>query len=231
MLYAATSRAAANPTVAIRLKERLHDEVWRMIGIVSADLDRATHLTLQNVTWQAVTDRSVAEVARTVLIEAEKNPKLAREAAAARTRILAAPTTTVAGILHLDAPVIDNPALHTDVTRGLAVELARLAGLSDQATQVVTQHSAALVNSSAATLDALVAQGRLTKQEQAVADDDPGAGQAHRRQPRAHPRPAGRRRTTSPLPWSSGQPTSGSSSSTGSRSPSRPARPPPPTPR
>ena len=168
VLYAATSRAAANPTVAIRLKERLHDEVWRLIGIVSADLDRATHLTLQNVTWQAVTDRSVAEVARTVLIEAEKNPKLAREAAAARTRILAAPTTTVAGILHLDAPVIDNPALHTDVTRGLTAELARLAGLSGQAAQLVIQHSEALTNSRDATLDALVTERRLTKQEQAA---------------------------------------------------------------
>jgi hypothetical protein len=154
--------------VAIRLNERLHDEVRRLIGTMSADLDRATQLALQNVSWQGSTSTPVTEVARAVLAEAAKNPKLAREAAAASARVRAAPAVPVASILHLDAPVIDNPALHADVTRGLTTEFTRLAGLSDQDAWPVIQHSEALVNSSTATLDALVTRGSLTKQEQAL---------------------------------------------------------------
>ena len=168
VLYATTSQAAANPTVATRLNERLHDEVRRLVGTMSADLEQAAHLALQNVTWQGITDRPVAEAAAAVLTEAAKNPKLTREATAARTRVRTAPAIPVATILHLDAPLIDNPALHTDVTRGLTAEFAQLAGLRGRAAQLVIQHSEALINSREATLDALVTEGRLTRQEEAA---------------------------------------------------------------
>ena len=168
VLYATTSQAAANPTVATRLNERLHDEVGRLIGTMSAELEQAAHLALQNVTWQGITDRPVAEVVAAVLTEAAKNPKLTREATTARTRVRTAPAIPVASILHLDAPLIDNPALHTDVTRGLTAEFAQLAGLRGRAAQLVIQHSEALINSREATLDALVTEGRLTRQEEAA---------------------------------------------------------------
>jgi len=167
VLYGVTSQAAATVTAAQRLDERLRDELRRVMGSLSGDLDRTALTALGGVHWQGVADRPVAEVAGAVLAEASENPQLAPEAAAARARVTATPSATVAAALHLNAPVIDNPALHADVARGLAAEFARLSGLSDQATQFVLMHSEALVNSTAATLDALTAQGSLTSQEQA----------------------------------------------------------------
>ena len=167
VLYAATAQIAANPTVSQRLDERLRDETRRLIGTLGPDLDGATVAALSGVHWHDVADRSVAQVTDAVLARVAADPRLAQQANAARARLAGAPSATVASTLHLDLPLIDNPAMYADVTHGLVVELAHLAGLGDVATQAVTQHSAALVNSSAATLDALVAQGRLTRQEQA----------------------------------------------------------------
>ena len=168
VLYAATSQAAADPLVAQRLNERLRDELRRAMGTVSGELAVATLAVLAGVQWQDSRDRTVAELAGAVLAQVATSPHLASEASAVRARVLAAPTATVSNVLGLDTPLIGNPALHTDVTRGLAAEFARLSGVSDQGARLVTQHSEALVNSSAATLDALVTQGSLTKQEQAA---------------------------------------------------------------
>ena len=168
VLYAATSQAAADPLVARRLNEYLHDELRRVMGTVSGELEAATLAVLAGVRWQDSRDRTIAELAVAVLAQVATSPHLASEASAVHARVLAAPAATVANVLGLDTPLIGNPALHTDVTRGLAGEFARLSGVSDQGARLVTQHSEALVNSSAATLDALVTQGSLTKQEQAA---------------------------------------------------------------
>ena len=168
VLYAATSQAAADPLVARRLNEYLHDELRRAMGTVSSELEAATLTVLAGVRWQDSRDRTAAELAAAVLAQVATNPHLAGETAAVHARLLAAPTAAVANVLGLDVALIGNPALHTDVTRGLAGEFARLSGVSDQGARLVTQHSEALVNSSAATLDALVTQGSLTKQEQAA---------------------------------------------------------------
>ena len=168
VLYAASSQAAADPLVARRLNEYLHDELRRAMGTVSGELEAATLTALAGVWWQDSRDRTVAELAAAVLAQVATSPHLASEASAVRAHVLAAPAATVANVLGLDMPLIANPALHADVTRGLADEFARLSGVSDQGARLVTQHSEALVNSSAATLDALVAQGSLTKQEQAA---------------------------------------------------------------
>jgi hypothetical protein len=168
VLYAATSQAAADPLVAGRLNEHLHDELRRVIGTVSGELEAATLAVLAGVQWSDSRDRTVAELAAAVLAQVATSPHLASEASAVRARVLAAPAATVGNVLGLDMPLIGNPALHADVTRGLAAEFGRLSGVSDQGARLVTQHSEALVNSSAATLDALVAQGSLTKQEEAA---------------------------------------------------------------
>jgi Tc toxin complex TcA C-terminal TcB-binding domain/Neuraminidase-like domain/Salmonella virulence plasmid 28.1kDa A protein len=167
LLYTTTAQAAANPVVAQRLGERLADEVRRLLGAVSNPLELAVLAAVRAVRWQDIRERSVAEFAAAVLAQVTRDPHLASEASTARMRVMPSPSRTVADVLALDAPLIDNPAMHTDVTRGLVAEFARLAGLSDAATQAVTQHSEALVNSSGATLDALVTQGRLTGQEHA----------------------------------------------------------------
>jgi hypothetical protein len=168
LLYTTTAQAAANPVVAQRLGERLSDEVRRLIGAMSNPLELAVLAAVRAVRWQDMRERSVAEFAAAVLAQVARDPHLAGEASTVGARALASPSRTVADVLALDAPLIDNPAMHTDVTRGLVAEFARLAGLSDAATQAVTQHSEALVNSSGATLDALVTQGRLTSQEHAA---------------------------------------------------------------
>ena len=168
VLYATTAQATAGPVVAQRLNERLRDELHRAIGVVSKALEPAMLAVLRGVQWHDARDRTVADLAAAVLTQVATNPQLASEATAARARVMASPTATIASVLGLDIPLIDNPAMHTDVARGLTAEFARLAGLSDQAAQLVTQHSEALVNSSAATLDALATQGRLTRQEQAA---------------------------------------------------------------
>jgi hypothetical protein len=167
VLYATTVQAAAIPVVNQRLNERLRDETLRLIGTVSNALELAVVAALQSVQWQDMRQRTIADLAAAILAQVAADPHLASEASAIRTRIPASPSRTVADVLGLDVPLIDNPVMHTEVTRGLVVELAHLAGLSDAATQAVTQHGEALINSSAATLDALVAQGRLTKPEQA----------------------------------------------------------------
>jgi hypothetical protein len=167
VLYAATAQMAANPAVSQRLDERLRDEIRRLIGALGPALDGATAAALSSVHWHDVADRSVAQVADAMMARVAADPRLAQQANAARARLAGAPSVTVASSLYLDLPLIDNPAMHADLTRALVIELAHLAGLGDVASQAVTQHSAALVNSSTATLDALVAQGRLTRQEEA----------------------------------------------------------------
>ena len=166
VLYAATAQAAGNTVVAQRLNERLDDELHRLIGSVTDPLGQAVRAAARGVRWQDARDRTVAELAAAELTQAAADPRLAGEAGTARAHVLTSPSRKVADVLGLDTPVIDNPAMHTDVTHGLVVEFARLAGLGDVATQAVTQHSEALVNTSAATLAALVQQGRLTTAEQ-----------------------------------------------------------------
>ena len=167
VLYATTAQAAASPVVSQRLDERLRDEVLQRIGAVSNALELAVVAALRGVHWRDTRQRTAANVVGAVLTQVAADPHLESEASTVRARILAAPSGPVADVLGLDTPLVDNSAVHADVTSGLVVELAHLADLSDVATQAVTQHSAALVNSSAATLDALVAQGRLTRQEEA----------------------------------------------------------------
>jgi len=168
LLYTTTAQAAANPVVAQRLGERLSDEVRRLLGAVSNPLELAVLARVRAVRSQDIRERSVAEFAGAVLAQVARDPHLAGEASTVAARVVASPSRTVADVLGLATPLIDNPAMHTDVTRGLVAEFARLAGLSDAATQAVAQHSEALVNSSGATLDALVTQGRLTSQEHAA---------------------------------------------------------------
>jgi hypothetical protein len=167
VLYGTTAQAAADTVVNQQLNERLRDELLRLIGTVSNGLELAVVAALHAVQWQDAQQRTVAELGGAVLAQMAADPHLASEASASRARILASPGRTVADVLGLGTPLIDNPVMHEYVTRGLVAKLAHLAGLSDVATQAVTQHNAALVNSSTATLDALVQQGRLTKQEQA----------------------------------------------------------------
>ncbi|MGD0706759.1 MAG: hypothetical protein ABSA02_43640, partial [Trebonia sp.] len=167
VLYATTAQAVTVPVVNQRLNERLLDELLHLIGTPSNALQLAVVAAVRGVQWQDTRQRTVGDLAAAILAQVAADPHLASEASAIRAHIAASPSRTVADVLGLDVPLIDNPVMHTDVTRALVIELAHLAGLGDAATQAVTQHSEALVNSSAATLDALVGQGRLSKHEQA----------------------------------------------------------------
>jgi hypothetical protein len=81
-----------------------------------------------------------------VLAEAGRNPSLAREAAM-RARPAAAPSVTVAAVLHVDADVMDMPTLHTDMARGSPAEFAYMAGLRERRAHFGLLHSDALVSS------------------------------------------------------------------------------------
>ena len=162
LLYAPTSQAVGDQHVSQRLSQKLREEVQRVTGPMSPDLESAVGSALARARWHDLGDQPVAGTAAALLATAATDPRLTSEAQQLRAKVAATRTPTVAEVLYLHAPLRDNPVLHDDVTRGLTIEFARLAGLRDQATQAVADHSAALLNNGPATLEELAAQGRLS---------------------------------------------------------------------
>jgi Tc toxin complex TcA C-terminal TcB-binding domain/Neuraminidase-like domain/Salmonella virulence plasmid 28.1kDa A protein len=173
-LYATTAAAAAGRSkpakiVSARLEACLHDEVRRAIGTVGPEVERALHTRIAGLKWQENADRPIAEVAEALLADVgREDPALAPETTAARNRMAAAPPTLVSDALHLHDPLNENPLLHDDLSRGKAVEHARLAGLGEEATRAVLERSAALADGEASALAPLVANGSLQADDAAA---------------------------------------------------------------
>ena len=99
VLYAASAHAAAIPVVAVRLGDRLCDEVRRLLGAASNPLQLAVLAAVRGGRWQDIRERSVAEFAGSVLAQVAGDPHLAGEASAVRVRVLASPSRKVADVL------------------------------------------------------------------------------------------------------------------------------------
>ncbi len=173
VLYAATAEIAigqsdAAKLVNARLDDTLRIQLQRAIGKISSELDRAVHAQVSRQRWQECADQSVAQVAAGILTQVGGDAKLADEARQAEMRVTMGSTALVRNLLHLDEPLGDNPALTSDVARGKAAEYARLAGLGDEATRAVVERSTALAGGDSGALAALVAKGKLQKDEAAA---------------------------------------------------------------
>jgi hypothetical protein len=169
-LYAPTSRSAGDPVVAERLNQRLGDEARRVMGRMSPALQQAVQAAQPGIQWSSIASQRLSDTANALLAEAGKDPQLAAEASQVRGRVAATATPTVADALRLDVPLRDNPALHEIATRGVIMELARLAGLGDQATQEVVENSQAVASGGPGVLDELVAQGTLSHDNASAMD-------------------------------------------------------------
>jgi hypothetical protein len=170
VLYATTAEAATGQSdaaklVNARLEARFQADVVRVIGRVSADLDRVVAARIPGLAWQDAVDKTVGEIAAGILAEAAHQPRVAEEATQAERRVIAASTPLVRELLRLHDPVRDNPAFAGDLARGKAVEYARLAGLGDAETQSVVERSAALADDDSSALAPLVDDGTLQKDQ------------------------------------------------------------------
>jgi uncharacterized protein YgfB (UPF0149 family) len=170
VLYAPTSRSAGDPVVTERLNQRLGDEARRVMGRMSPALQRAVQAAQPGIQWSSIAGQRISDTATALLAEAGKDPQLAAEASQVHGRVAATATPTVADALCVDAPLRDNPALHEIATRGVIMELARLADLGDQATQAVVENSQAVASGGPGALDELVAQGKLSHDNASAMD-------------------------------------------------------------
>ena len=162
VLYAPTSRSVSDPVVAERLNQRLGNEARRVMGRMSPALQQAVQAAQPGIQWSSIASQRLSETATALLAEAGKDPQLAAEVSQVHGRVAATATPTVADALCVDAPLRDNPALHEIAARSVIMELARLAGLGDQATQAVVENSQAVASGGPGALDELVAQGKLS---------------------------------------------------------------------
>ena len=76
-----------------------------LIGAVSPDVDRAVAASMARMDWSDAAERSLGEIARTVLDAADV------DAPEITARLAAAPEVAVAEVLQLHAPVGTNPVL------------------------------------------------------------------------------------------------------------------------
>ncbi|MFE7633963.1 neuraminidase-like domain-containing protein [Kitasatospora sp. NPDC057518] len=173
--YADTRHAGGEPIVDARLDAALAGAVTALVngaGTPSDALETALASALSSARWQDYAGVTVAAVAGAVLTGIAASPALTAEATALARTIAAQPApgagaVTVTDLLHLDAPVRDNPLLLGDVQQGIVVELAGLAGLSQTATGAAAAQSTGLFDAQDNTLDALRSSGAITDAEAA----------------------------------------------------------------
>ena len=159
----ATVAAAADAIgahVSERLNAYLRAEVRDAFGTVDPDVERALATALAATHWRDVTERSLRDVARTVLnTAAVAAPVLA-------ARVAAAPDTAIAEILQLDAPLGTNPVMAESMARARTIEYARLAGLGERTARTLRDDGGAQTEARRAArkpaLDEVRAIGALT---------------------------------------------------------------------